>query len=254
MSRAPCAPTPSSSQASSKNAAWQKQRALLQTRALPLPRLAACLPASCTIRPACLLDTTTAAVPRPADSGGNGQQRSFNYLFYIDFIGSLADPQAQNALRHLQARGGGGRVLRTCALAVWRLCSQPQDCDSSWPGPGWPPPPRWLPLNHVVSAHTNAPPAPAAPACRRLPPSCGCWAATPWTRSWAGRARRGAAAMCSHRKPAQCTWSASIRQRNANRLSVFQQRMHEAKHTPTTRTSLHSSGPGPAPKALTLHD
>lgn len=46
-------------------------------------------------------------LPLPADSGGNGQQRSFNYLFYIDFIGSLADPQAQNALRHLQARARG---------------------------------------------------------------------------------------------------------------------------------------------------
>lgn len=46
-----------------------------------------------------------------SDSGGNGQQRSFNYLFYIDFIGSLADPQAQNALRHLQEIAPFLRVL-----------------------------------------------------------------------------------------------------------------------------------------------
>lgn len=45
--------------------------------------------------------------PSPADaSSGGPQQRSFNYLFYIDFVGSLADPQAQNALRHLQASSG----------------------------------------------------------------------------------------------------------------------------------------------------
>lgn len=44
--------------------------------------------------------------PLPAEVGGAGSgQRSFNYLFYIDFVGSLADPAAQNALRHLQARG-----------------------------------------------------------------------------------------------------------------------------------------------------
>ncbi len=35
-------------------------------------------------------------------ANGSGT-RAFNYLFYIDFSGSLADPQCQNALRHLQA-------------------------------------------------------------------------------------------------------------------------------------------------------
>lgn len=34
--------------------------------------------------------------------GGNGSGRRYNYLFYIDFIGSLADQKSQNALRHLQ--------------------------------------------------------------------------------------------------------------------------------------------------------
>ena len=53
-----------------------------------------------------------------------GAQR-FNYLFYVDFVGTLAEPRCQNALRHLQVRGralwgeagrgrggaGGGGVL-----------------------------------------------------------------------------------------------------------------------------------------------
>lgn len=44
-------------------------------------------------------------------SSGSGAQRSFNYLFYIDFVGSLAEPQAQNALRHLQEIAPFLRVL-----------------------------------------------------------------------------------------------------------------------------------------------
>lgn len=40
-----------------------------------------------------------------SSEGGNGAAgRAFNYLFYVDFVGSLSDPQAQNALRHLQVR------------------------------------------------------------------------------------------------------------------------------------------------------
>lgn len=37
--------------------------------------------------------------------------RGFNYLFYIDFAGSLADPACQNALRHLQEIAPFLRVL-----------------------------------------------------------------------------------------------------------------------------------------------
>ncbi|KAL4856490.1 Arogenate dehydratase/prephenate dehydratase 1 [Chlorella vulgaris] len=44
-------------------------------------------------------------------SDGGTAQRSFNYLFYIDFMGSLAQPQAQNALRHLQEIAPFLRVL-----------------------------------------------------------------------------------------------------------------------------------------------
>ncbi len=36
---------------------------------------------------------------------GNGATQSgqrFNYLFYVDFVGTLADVRSQNALRHLQ--------------------------------------------------------------------------------------------------------------------------------------------------------
>lgn len=35
----------------------------------------------------------------------------FNFLFYIDFVGSLADPTCQNALRHLQEIAPFLRVL-----------------------------------------------------------------------------------------------------------------------------------------------
>lgn len=46
--------------------------------------------------------------------GEEGGQRQFNYMFYIDFVGSLAEPHVQNALRHLEVRereGGGGLGL-----------------------------------------------------------------------------------------------------------------------------------------------
>lgn len=45
---------------------------------------------------------------------GNGSKegyRMFNYLFYIDFVGALADEKAQNALRHLQEIAPFVRVL-----------------------------------------------------------------------------------------------------------------------------------------------
>jgi arogenate/prephenate dehydratase len=45
---------------------------------------------------------------------GNGDgdgHKLFNYLFYIDFIGTLADEKAQNALRHLQEIAPFVRVL-----------------------------------------------------------------------------------------------------------------------------------------------
>jgi hypothetical protein len=53
-----------------------------------------------------------------AEAGGSSGQR-FNYLFYIDFVGSLADPKAQNALRHLQA----SPALQLHALASTCLCA-----------------------------------------------------------------------------------------------------------------------------------
>jgi hypothetical protein len=34
----------------------------------------------------------------------------FNYLFYVDFVGSLTEVHCQNALRHLQVCKGCGRV------------------------------------------------------------------------------------------------------------------------------------------------
>ncbi|GFH10960.1 uncharacterized protein HaLaN_06368 [Haematococcus lacustris] len=43
--------------------------------------------------------------------GGAGQR--FNYLFYVDFVGTLADVRCQNALRHLQEFAPFLRVLGT---------------------------------------------------------------------------------------------------------------------------------------------
>ena len=67
------------------------------------------------------------AHPSSADAGGPGssQSRSFNYLFYIDFMGSLADPQSQNALRHLQACEAPASLPCVSAVvnSVWRACN-----------------------------------------------------------------------------------------------------------------------------------
>jgi arogenate/prephenate dehydratase len=38
-------------------------------------------------------------------------RRGFNYLFYVDFLGSLADPTCQNALRHLEEIAPFLRIL-----------------------------------------------------------------------------------------------------------------------------------------------
>ena len=44
--------------------------------------------------------------------GGNAPAgQRFNYLFYVDFVGTLADPASQNALRHLQEIAPFLRVL-----------------------------------------------------------------------------------------------------------------------------------------------
>jgi hypothetical protein len=72
---------------------------------LPLPSSTPRPPPSCHA-------TTPPPLCWAADPGGGGSaQRSFNYLFYIDFLGSLADPRCQNALRHLQEFAPFLRVL-----------------------------------------------------------------------------------------------------------------------------------------------
>jgi arogenate/prephenate dehydratase len=45
------------------------------------------------------------------EGGGSGPAQRFNYLFYVDFVGSLADQACQNALRHLQESAPFLRVL-----------------------------------------------------------------------------------------------------------------------------------------------
>lgn len=47
----------------------------------------------------------------PGDATPGGGQQRFNYLFYVDFVGSLAEPRCQNALRHLQESAPFLRVL-----------------------------------------------------------------------------------------------------------------------------------------------
>ncbi|XP_020530086.1 arogenate dehydratase/prephenate dehydratase 1, chloroplastic isoform X3 [Amborella trichopoda] len=42
---------------------------------------------------------------RVVDDSNNGSAKYFDYLFYIDFEASMADPRAQNALGHLQGYG-----------------------------------------------------------------------------------------------------------------------------------------------------
>lgn len=45
-------------------------------------------------------------------AGKDGSRPNFNYLFYVDFVGSLMDVRCQNALRHLQVRAcAEGHVL-----------------------------------------------------------------------------------------------------------------------------------------------
>jgi len=52
---------------------------------------------------------STSAVAAPGTIGG----QRFNYLFYVDFIGTLADANVQNAMRHLQEIAPFVRVLGT---------------------------------------------------------------------------------------------------------------------------------------------
>lgn len=52
-----------------------------------------------------------------------GAQR-FNYLFYVDFVGTLAEPRCQNALRHLQVRTACVRLclLKGCGCFIFFFC------------------------------------------------------------------------------------------------------------------------------------
>ncbi len=70
-------------------------------------------------------------IPTASIDGSTATRTNFNYLFYVDFIGSLMDVRCQNALRHLQVGvgagsgvGGGSWVWRTQGRYVvyFRLC------------------------------------------------------------------------------------------------------------------------------------
>ncbi|GIL77877.1 hypothetical protein Vretimale_6510 [Volvox reticuliferus] len=47
----------------------------------------------------------------PSQDGSNATRQNFNYLFYVDFVGSLMEVRCQNALRHLQETAPFLRVL-----------------------------------------------------------------------------------------------------------------------------------------------
>lgn len=57
-----------------------------------------------------ILTVETASI----DGGVPAGAQRFNYLFYVDFVGSLAEPRCQNALRHLQVRMAGARRAGEC--------------------------------------------------------------------------------------------------------------------------------------------
>ncbi|GFR42218.1 hypothetical protein Agub_g3111, partial [Astrephomene gubernaculifera] len=54
---------------------------------------------------------TNPIVQIPSQDGSNGSRQNFNYLFYVDFVGSLMEVRCQNALRHLQETAPFLRVL-----------------------------------------------------------------------------------------------------------------------------------------------
>ncbi|KAF5196984.1 Arogenate dehydratase, partial [Thalictrum thalictroides] len=48
---------------------------------------------------------------RVSEDSSNGSPKYFDYLFYVDFEASMADPNSQNALRHLEEFATFLRVL-----------------------------------------------------------------------------------------------------------------------------------------------
>ncbi|KAG2500138.1 hypothetical protein HYH03_001720 [Edaphochlamys debaryana] len=54
---------------------------------------------------------TNPIVQIPTTDGAGVSRQNFNYLFYVDFIGSLMEVKCQNALRHLQETAPFLRVL-----------------------------------------------------------------------------------------------------------------------------------------------
>ncbi|KAJ7536826.1 hypothetical protein O6H91_12G083700 [Diphasiastrum complanatum] len=60
---------------------------------------------------------------RIIDDSNNGVPQYFDYLFYIDFEASMADPRAQNALGHLQEFAPFVRVLGSYPTDITLICS-----------------------------------------------------------------------------------------------------------------------------------
>ncbi|KAK9732899.1 hypothetical protein RND81_04G030900 [Saponaria officinalis] len=58
---------------------------------------------------------------RPLWSGRNGSSKCFDSFFYMDFEASMADPNAQNALRHLEEFATLLRVLGSSPADIRRM-------------------------------------------------------------------------------------------------------------------------------------
>ncbi|XP_068667577.1 arogenate dehydratase 2-like [Aristolochia californica] len=59
---------------------------------------------------------------RVHDESGNGSQKYFDYLFYVDFEASMADLDAQNALRNLREFATYLRVLGSYPRDMGQIC------------------------------------------------------------------------------------------------------------------------------------
>jgi hypothetical protein len=82
---------------------------------MPSLRLTHALLLLCDMPSLTLFADCPAACSNPIVEASASGRQGFNYLFYIDFVGALSNPNCQNALRHLQV---GAHVLVGCAACM----------------------------------------------------------------------------------------------------------------------------------------
>ncbi|CAI5514322.1 unnamed protein product [Closterium sp. Naga37s-1] len=93
-------------------------------------------------------------IPAAASQDSAMAYQSFDYLFYIDFQASLAEPRVQNAMRHLQEMAPFLRVLGSYPMDVGPMC------DVCTP-PSAPPAPSLHHCTHTPPAPIRVPPTPS---------------------------------------------------------------------------------------------